>query len=176
MRFSKTLPILTGSILLFFGSLPIRAQSKLPVTEAKSLSGKQVKVPAPDRLTLVIAGFTKGSSDADSAWWKKAAPLCQRNPQLACYEVAILESAPRFVRPMIVSSMKRGIPPAQHDMFLTLFENEKAWKQAMSFSAPDNAYLALVDSNGAILWLQNGGKEAGDLSGLARVLQTRGGQ
>lgn len=175
MRLRKTLPIFACSMFLVAGSLSSWAQAKLPVTDTKSLSGKQVKVPAQDRLTLVVAGFTKASSDADAAWWKKAAPLCQQNPQVACYQVAVLESAPRFVRPMIVGSMKRGTPPAQQDIFLTSFENEKAWKQALSYSAPDNAYVALIDSSGTVLWLQNGGKDAaGDLSGLARVLQAKG--
>jgi hypothetical protein len=174
MRFRKALPMLW--MLLLASSLLTWAQAKLPVTETKSLSGKQVKVPAQDRLTLLVAGFTKASSEADTAWWKKAEPLCKQNPQVACYQVAILESAPRFVRLMIVGSMKRGMPPAQQDIFLTSFENEKAWKQAFSYSAPDNAYLALVDSTGAVLWLQNGGRDAaGDLSGLARVLQARNG-
>jgi hypothetical protein len=164
-------------LLLSAGSaLPLLAQAKLPPTEAKSLSGKEVKVPAPDRLTLLVAGFTKASSAADGAWWKKAAPICKQNPGLACYQVAVLEDAPRFVRPMIVGSMRHGTPPEQQDNFLTSFENEKAWKQALSYSVADNAYLALVDSSGTILWQQTGGKEAGDLSGLEQALQARNGK
>jgi hypothetical protein len=157
-------------------ALPMLAQAKLPATETKSLSGKQVQVPVANHLTLLVTGFTKASSDADGAWWKKAAPLCKQNPQLACFQVAVLEDAPRLIRPMIVGGMRHGMTAEQQETFLTSFENEKAWKQALSYSAADNAYIALVDSSGAILWVQNGSKQAGDLSGLARVLQERGGQ
>lgn len=176
MRFAKRVLFLSLSLLSTGFTVSALAQAKLPVTETKSLSGKQVKVPAPDRLTLLVTGFTKASSEADRAWWKQAAPICKQNPQLACYQVAVLEDAPRFVRPMIVGGMRRGTPPEQQDVFLTSFQNEKEWKQAVSYSAPDNAYLVLVDSSGAILWQQSGGKVAGDLSGLTRVLQAKTGQ
>jgi hypothetical protein len=175
MRLPKPHLMLSFLMMSLSSVLPLAAQAKLPATETKSLSGKQVQVPVANHLTLLVTGFTKSSSEADGAWWKKAQPLCKQNPQLACYQVAVLEDAPRFVRPMILGGMRHGMTPEQQDLFLTSFQNEKAWKQAMSYSAPDNAYIALVDSSGAILWLQNGGKQAGDLSGLERVLEQRGG-
>ncbi len=103
----------------------------------------------------------------------KAAPLCKQHPQVACFTVAVLEDVPRFVRPMVVGGMKRGIPQPQQDSFLTSFQNERAWKQTFAYAAPDNAYLAFMDSAGTVLWQQNGGPGGGDLSGLARVLETK---
>ncbi len=171
MRFLKLSLLL--SLAIGGTALQASAQASLPHTEAKSLSGKELKIPVADRFTLVVAGFTKNSSTATRDWWQKAAPLCKEHPQVACFTVAVLEDVPRFVRPMVVGGMKHGIPEPQQDSFLTSFQNERAWKQALAYAAPDNAYLALMDSSGTVIWQQNGGPGGGDLSGLARALETR---
>jgi hypothetical protein len=84
--------------------------------------------------------------------------LCQSHPQVACYQVAVLEEVPSFFRGMVVGGMKHGTPAADRGSFATVFENEAAWKQTFAFNAPNDAYLGLFDKRGKLLWHMSGGR------------------
>jgi hypothetical protein len=158
-----------GLILLtVFGRSQQTASAPLSTTHGKSLSGKQVILPAPDHTrTLIIAGFTKGSSVAVKAWWEKSGALCQAHPEVACYRVAVLEEVPGFIRGMILGGMRHDIPANEQDSFVTVFENEAAWKQIFGFSTADDAYMGLFDKNGKMLWRNSGGEKAADSAAVA---------
>jgi hypothetical protein len=154
--------------LASFGEGQQTGQAALPATHDKSLSDKQVLLPAPDHgRTLILAGFTKGSSVAVNAWWEKSGTLCQTHPEVACYRVAVLEEVPGFIRGMVLGGMRKGTPANEQDNFITVFENEAAWKQTFGFSSGDDAYLGLFDKNGKMLWRSVGGAKAADSAGLA---------
>ena len=141
----------------------------LPVTHAKSLSGKTITVPLPDHAqTFLVVGFSHASSAPVKAWWLKAADLCKAHPAFACYEAAVIEDAPSFIRGMITSGMKHDIPPEQQETFLTVIENEPAWKQVFGFSAPDDAYLGIFDKSGKLLWRTSGGEKAANSADIAK--------
>src|SRR5215813_14705014 len=74
------------------------------------------------------------------------------------YEIAMLESAPRLVRPMIMHGMRSGVPKPEQDRFLPLFYGEMEWKQIAGFTkeADDQAYLLLVNSDGTMHWAGHG--------------------
>ncbi len=142
---------------------------ELPPTPAKTLSGRAVTLPVPDHpQTFLAVGFSKASSDAVKAWSLQAKAICHAYPAVACYEAAVIEDAPVFVRGMIVSGMKHGMDPDRQDTFLTVVENEAAWKQAFGFSAPDDAYLAIFDNTGKLLWRMNGAGSAANASTIAK--------
>ncbi len=164
-------PILTALGFLLtatMGSVPLHAQ-QLPPTQAKTLSGRSITLPVPDRTqTFLAVGFSKASSDAVKAWWLQAKAICQAHPAVACYEAAVIEDAPSFVRGMIISGMKRGMEPDRQDTFVTVVENESAWKQAFGFSAPDDAYLAIFDKSGKLLWRTNGAESVANSAAIAK--------
>lgn len=167
------LPGLTCCLLCVL-ALPLAAlfaqDARLPSTHAKSISEKPVTVPVANTPTLLMVGFAKASSTADNAWWKQAEPLCQANPKMACYEVAVLESVPRFIRSMVLGSMRKGVPAAHQDTFLTVFENESQWKQVLAYSTADDAYIALIDSAGKIVWKTHGNAAAANQGVLSQAL------
>ncbi len=148
--------------------LAIEAQ-QLPVTHGKALSGRAVTLPVPDRpQTLVIAGFSKGSSAAVKAWSIQARESCKAHPAVACIDSAVIEDAPSFIRGMIISGMKQGMTAELQDRFVPIVENEAAWKQAFGFSAPDDAYLAIFDKTGKLLWRTSGGEKAANSAVIAQ--------
>jgi hypothetical protein len=154
-------------------ALALLSAQQLPPTHAKTLSGRSVTLPVPDHpQTFLAVGFSKASSDAVKAWWIQARALCQAHPAVACYEAAVLEDAPSFIHGMIVSSMKRGMEPDRQDTFLTVFENEAAWKQAFGFSAPDDAYLAIFDKTGKVVWRTSGAESAVKPAAIAKGFNT----
>ena len=67
----------------------------------------------------------------------------------------MLEDAPRFVRGMIVHSMK-GATPARQDHFLVVVKGEAELKKAASFAEADDAYVLLLDGAGQIRWRTHG--------------------
>jgi hypothetical protein len=70
------------------------------------------------------------------------------------YQIAMLESAPRLIRPMILHGMRGGVPKSEQSRFLPLFHDEAQWKQAAGFakSAENDAYLLVVSPDGTVRW------------------------
>lgn len=154
------------------GFLPAQqgSVSPLPVTHAKTLSGAVVALPALDHAaTLILAGFSKNSSSSVKAWWLQAKALCEAHPQVACYRAAVLQDAPGFIRGMIIGGMKKDMTSAEQEGFVTVFENEAAWKQSFAFGAADDAYVALFDKDGKLLWRASGGEKAANSTALAQA-------
>jgi len=171
----KWVPLVSLFVCFMGSRLPAQpgAGSPLPITHARTLSGAAITLPAADHAaTLIFAGFSKNSSASVKAWWLRAKALCQAHPQVACYRAAVLQDAPGFIRGMIVSSMKKDMTPAEQEGFLTVFENEPAWKQSFAFGAEDDAYVALFDKNGKLLWRTSGGEKAANPAALAPAFDT----
>lgn len=175
-RPSFTAVLSQGALIVLLGCAAIGNSQQgspgpLPLTHGKTLSGDAVTLPDSNHAqTLIIAGFSKNSSSSVKAWWEQAQTLCQAHPEVACYQVAVLEEVPSFVRGMVLGSMKRGTPAAEQRSFVTVFENESAWKQTLAFNAPDDAYLGLFDKSGKLLWHTSGGEKAASSAGLQPAL------
>ena len=52
--------------------------------------------------------------------------------------------------------MRKGVPPDQRDNFLVVTTDDTAWKQWASYSAPDDAYIVLVDKSAQPIWKTHG--------------------
>ncbi len=160
-------PVLFLSVMAS-GCAALEAQ-QLPSTQAQTLTGRAVTLPLPDHAqTFLAVGFSKASSEAVKAWWLQAKAICQAHPAVACYEAAVIEDAPSFVRGMIVSGMKHGMDRTDQETFLTVADNEAEWKRAFAFSAPDDAYLAIFDKSGKLLWRTRGAGAAANSAEIAK--------
>lgn len=169
----KFLILLTAGLLLEFVSV-VWAQATtplLPVTHAETLSGTAITFPVAGQQTLLVVGFTRNSGDAATAWFKQAQPLCDAHPGVACYEVAVMQDAPSFMRGFILRHMRNGMPPERQAKFATVFENEPAWKQAFHYSNADDAYAVLLNATGEVVWHASGPQAAIHLDGLQAKLQ-----
>jgi hypothetical protein len=150
------------SILALSLLLPLTgvAQS-IPRVNAESLDGKSISLPQDfaGKVAILIIGFSRGGGNQCGPFARKLAkePSVVEG-KVAIYEIAMLESAPRLIRPMILHGMRSGIPQAEQNRFLPLFHDEKQWKQVAKFieSAQNDAYLLLVSSDGAVRWTGHG--------------------
>ena len=128
----------------------------IPTTTGTALDGHTVTLPrdltAP--ATILILGFTHASSDATTAWEKPIRASLATTPAIDYYDIAFLQDAPAFIRPAILHNIRKQVPDTLKPHFLPLTTNESAWKQAVSFSpsAPDAAYVVLIDRAGNIHW------------------------
>jgi hypothetical protein len=144
------LPLLTLSLLC--------AQSPLPRFEAEALSGRKLALPdtVQGHAAVLVVGFTHASGPHCTDWSKRLESEFKNNAALERYTVIFLEDAPRLVRGMAKSGIKSGVPKEQYDRYLIVTEHEKEVKAALHFEAPDDAYLALLGSDGVVRWTFHG--------------------
>ena len=145
-------------LLIFCGCFFLAAPTwseQLPKTASESLAGQQLTLPdsLKGRLSLIIVGFSKSSQTSVKEWDTRARK--ELGETFDVYQVAVLEDAPRFVRGMIVHSMK-GATPARQDHFLVVVKGEAELKKAASYAEADDAYVLLLDSAGEIRWHTHG--------------------
>jgi quercetin dioxygenase-like cupin family protein len=130
----------------------------LPRLEGETLSGKKIVLPddAHGKIALLAIGFSRQGGDATRVWSDHFKKDFGADPRFAVYSVAELEGAPRFVRGMIVGSIRKGIPTAERDRFVTLFQGSEGLKRFVGFSGSDDAHLLLLDADGTVQWRGHG--------------------
>ena len=138
--------------MLLAGGVAVLYAEQFPRIEGENLLGQKMALPdaAAGHPAVVVIGFTHSSQNQTKAW---AGRLQHEVPT---YSIAVLEDAPRLVRGMAVHGMKSGVPEDQRDHFLVIYHNEKELKQTAGFDRPDDAYVLLLDKDGAIQWRFHG--------------------
>lgn len=137
-------------LLVFLCSAALWSQS-LPRTEAETLSGRKVTMPDVfgGKPAVVVFSFSKGAGEKSAEWisalGKEGVPA---------WSAAMLEAAPRFIRPMIRSGMKKDTPAAMLDRSMCLYKDEKAWRAALGVVKDDAPLVALIDAKGQVAWKQ----------------------
>jgi hypothetical protein len=155
MKLISMKPLLSFVVAVAFSSTSTALAASIPNSTGTTLDGQSIVLPrdlAP-QATVLILGFTQHSQDATTAW-EKAVRASISSPGITYFDIPFIEDAPRFVRPMIVHAIRKQVPDIVKPRFLPLAANEAAWKQAADFSAsaPDAAYVLLVDRSGNIRW------------------------
>ncbi|HEV2398117.1 MAG TPA: hypothetical protein VGS27_14320 [Candidatus Sulfotelmatobacter sp.] len=129
----------------------------LPAIEGESLAGGKVTLPeaARGKIAVLILGFTKASKEPTSAWANK---LYGERPSagLQIYQLPILEDVPGFIRGIVISSMKKGVPEDRRDHFVPIVKHEAALKKLVSYKEPDDAYLIVLDVSGEVAFQIHG--------------------
>jgi hypothetical protein len=130
---------------------------QMAVIKGTSLSGHEITLPAAaeGHVAVLCIGFSHASENQIRPWVTRIRNMSRPNP-VELYQVAELQDAPRFVRGMIIHGMKSGIPPAEHDHFVVLYNGEKELKDAVGFNRGDDAYVLLLNRNGAVQWKTHG--------------------
>ncbi len=158
-----------------FAALTLAAHAQtLPTTEFETLAGGNLTLPAAAQghAALLIAGFSHAASKPTTAWGKQLAPDCKAVGAL-CYNIAVLEAVPRFVRRMVIGGIRSGVAPEKRAQFLILLHDEDAWKKLCGFSDPDGAYLLLIARDGHIAWKFAGPPDAASLAEARKQLRAR---
>lgn len=143
---------------------------QIPKTASESLAGDAVTLPDSIRghASVVVVGFSKSSQDAVKAW---DAGARKRLGATDVYQVAVLESAPSFVRGMIKHAMKGATPADRQGHFLVVVKGEAELKKATGFDQADEPYVLLLDGTGEIRWRTHGAVSDEALRELADQVQ-----
>jgi ATP10 protein len=163
--------------MLSFYAVDARSES-LPRLEGETLSKKPIVLPdeAHAKIALLVIGFSKKGGQATGVWERQFKNDFGSDQRYAVYPVAVLEDVPRFVRGMVTSGIRSGSPPGERDHFVTLFHGEQDLKRLVTYSAPDDAYILLLDPTGEIRWRGHGlfnDKDYAALKNVAKQLAAR---
>lgn len=133
--------------------LVLSAGAAWPETEAETLSGRKVIVPAAfgGRPAVVVWSFSKAAGEKTRAWLE---PLLKQG--LNAWGAAMLEAAPRFVRPMIRGGMRKEMNAGLQDRQLLLYRDEKGWRARLAIQDDSVPWVVILDRTGAVMWSRPG--------------------
>lgn len=130
----------------------------LPTIAGESLAGHHVALPgaASGKVAVLILGFSKASKTPTSAWGQRIEKDFAGTAHLVLYQLPVLEDVPGFIRGMVISSMRKGVPEDHRDYFVPVLHGESDLKKLVSYQEPDDAYLILLDRSGKIAYQTHG--------------------
>ena len=134
------------------------AAQQFPHLQEESLAGQQIVLPegVSGRVAVLVLGFSHASSTPTGAWAKRVREEFGKDPSLALYQLAVIEEAPRFIRGMITSGMKKDIPESQRAYVVPVVHQEAALKKLVNFKESDDAYIVLLDRSGHVAYQTHG--------------------
>lgn len=146
-----TLAVASGQVLEIGAALP-------PV-EGEPLSGGNLKLPeaARGKVALLVFGFSQDSAKPSRQYAERFEQ--ELGTAGVAYTLPVIESAPRLVRGLIRSGMRKDTPKEFQPRMLPLVKEEAAWRARLGISKDKEAGVALVllDRQGKIRFRANGG-------------------
>ena len=145
------------SLLVLFAAGFASAQT-IPPVKAKSLNDSEVRLPNPgsQQVLILILGFSHKSGDVVKVWGKQISADFHDDSRVSYFQMPNLQGVPGFVKPMILSGMRKDTPPAEQPHFVPIYDNKAEWKKIVHFSAPDDAYLIVAPPDGRPVWQAHG--------------------
>lgn len=138
--------------LLFFASLAFGQTQTMPRVEGESFAGHKVVLPDATKghVAVLVFGFTKASKEPTRAWAEKIRSEFAGQAGFELYQLPVLEGVPRFIRGMVISGIKKGVPQNLWDHFVPVLQGESELKKLVIYKEPDDAYVVVLDPAGRI--------------------------
>lgn len=158
---------------------PLEIGVPLPALRGERLDGRPSVLPDSSLGTafVLLLGFSYESRHDVEAWAARYRADFGPRPAIACFEVPVIGGAARLARPFIDRGMRRGTPRELHDRVITVYRDAGEWKRRLRFTAPDVAYVLLIDRAGRVAWRTQGplgDAVYGELATLIRALGSEG--
>ncbi len=125
-----------------------------PDVSGQALSGASLRLSdvVAGKTSVVVFSFSKSAGKDAQVWNDHLYKDYGSNPQVASSTVIMLEAAPRLLRGIIVSELKRSMPPAMRDRTIVSYQNEELWKQRLAVADDKHADVLLLESDGRMRW------------------------
>jgi ATP10 protein len=156
MKFRRAIGVVAAAFCLLI-SLNAAAQ-RFPRLQEENLNGQPVVLPdaASGKVAVLIFGFSRASQKATESWMKRLQTDFGKASGLELYQLPVLEAAPRFVRGMIVSGIRKGVPENQRANFVPVMHQEDELKKLVGYKQEDDAYVVVLDRSGKVAFQAHG--------------------
>lgn len=144
--------------LLILACAVVAHAQTIPPVKAKSLNDLEITLPDPasNRVLILITGFSHKSGDAVKVWAKNVSADFHDDSRVAYFQMPNLQGAPGFVKPMILSAMRKDTPGPEQPHFVPIYDHKAEWQKLVQYSAPDDAYLIVATPDGHPVWQTHG--------------------
>lgn len=130
----------------------------LPTIEGQTFAGRRLVLPGGTRgrVAVLIFGFSRASKEPTGKWADKVHAEFGSRDGFDLYQLPVLEEVPRFIRGMVISSMKKGVREDVRDHFMPVLQHESELKKLVGYNQPDDAYLVVLDRTGQVVYQIHG--------------------
>lgn len=144
-------------LLLCFAAVLSSGQS-MPAIKGKALDNSEITLPSngSQQILILIVGFSQKSGKLCEMWSRKISADYHADTRVVYFSLPVLESTPSLLRPLIVHSMRKGVPTEEQRRFVPLYHGESDWKKFVNFSTADDAYLIVAAPDGHPIWQAHG--------------------
>ena len=141
------------SFILCIGPGFAQTSQPMPRIEGESFAGQKIVLPeaSQGKVAVLVFGFTKASKAPTSAWGQRINTEFGAHNGFEIYELPVLEDVPRFIRGMVISSIKKGVPENRRAHFVPILQNESELKKLVNYKEPDDAYLVTLNTSGKVV-------------------------
>jgi len=161
------------SAILLCALLGVASAQQLPRLQEENLAGQKVVLPdaAAGKIAVLVFGFSRASQKPTEAWSKRAQDEFGKHPSFVLYQLPVLEDAPRFIRGVITSGMKKNVPENQRTSFVPVMNSEVELKKLVNYKEADDAYIVVLDRSGEVAYQTHGAADAAGYAELRNKLQ-----
>jgi len=119
------------------------------MVQSKDLNGHAVTLPRdlPGERTVVILGWQRDQQSSIEGWAKAMAPAAGS----AWLSVPVIDTSNGFLRMVINSGMRHGIPNALWPHIVTLYTRKAEFNQQVGVASEAQVQALVVDRDGNIL-------------------------
>jgi hypothetical protein len=144
------------------------SNKQFPVLKGEALSGRTVVFPQEThgRTALYIIAVKQEGQKQVDAWLKPWLKHFEGEKAVTVYEIPMISTGWRIIKPIIDSGMRSGTPEGLHDNVVTFFGDRKPYMEQLGIRQDERAYVYLVDSIGEIRWQKFGMPTQADLDTL----------
>jgi len=146
-----------------FLSLALQAQTaqSMPATTGERLSGGTIQLTSAlsGQPAILVASFSRASSAAANEWLR----TLHNDPAFArstVWYVVQLQRAPRLVRPLVRSALRRQTPATWQANTVLLTADEIAWRDWFHAGTETAPSVVALDNNGNVMWRGTGSSPA----------------
>jgi hypothetical protein len=156
MRMRCAVLILALAVCLWMS--PDASAQQLPRLQEENLAGQPVVLPdaASGKAAVLVFGFTRASQTTTGAWAKQVRADFGKSAGFELYQLPVIEEAPKLIRGMITSGMKKGVPENERANFIPVVHNEAELKKLVGYKEADDAYLVALDRSGKVAFQTHG--------------------
>ena len=143
------------------GELEIEEQTNIskafPTVQAKNLEGNQTTIPddAKGKVTLVAVAFLQQSQGQLDSWLNPFYEKFGKSDDFMFYEIPMIAGGYVFMKPIISSGMRGGLPQFKHKHVVTFFGDVKQYSDTLNID-PGFGHAFLLDKEGIIRWQGKG--------------------